>query len=286
MQYTEVLPDDLFSHHIESYWQMPVCTTEQAAPLKLLLPTCTFNIIFIDRPCLISTGLDSKWLPLRPGAVFFGQRSRYIHLKSRHALHLCGVRFKPFAFATIIKMPIAQLNDGFFPLEDLFSIDRSTATLIQQIIKTENTPLKVQWLDDLMAVLFRNTWSVDETLRAQLNYIMWRRGCVKVRELLEKFKVSKVTLRKHFLNKVGFTPKKVAQIWRMNYLLQMKEEFPDESLTGLCLDAGFYDQAHFIKDFKAQFGVAPRQFFTQNSPLVKMAHQSISKRFTHQYDPR
>ncbi len=286
MQYKEFLPDDVFSHHIESYWQMPVQAGDDIEPTELLLPTCTFNIIFTAQPCFIRSGINANWVHLQPGAAFFGQRNNCIHIKSAIPLKLGGVRFKPFAFANIINTPIFRLNDAFISLNKLFEITPPISSLIQRVIKTETFSGKIQLIDDLMGALLGKSMSVDETLRAQLNYIMDRRGAVKISDLFEEFDTSKVTLRKHFINKVGLTPKKVSQIWRMNYILQMKEDCPEENLTTLSLMAGFYDQAHFIKDFKLIFGIPPRKFFLQNTHLIKVAHQNISKRFTNQYDPR
>jgi AraC-like DNA-binding protein len=286
MHYSEVLPDDIFSNHIESYWNVPASFNNDGTPIELLLPTCTFNIIFTDKPCQIKMQPKADWEYLNPGATFFGQRHSCILLKADNALEITGVRFKPFAFANILNTPIFRFNDDFTPIESLFNIDASADKLIRAIAEEKSTSTKSQLINELMYVLFKDTLKVDETLRAQLNYIMDRKGAIKVSHLFEKFKVSKVTLRKHFINKVGLTPKKVSQIWRMNYLLQMKEENPSENLTTLALNAGFYDQAHFIKDFKLLFGIAPRKFFSQNTRLTKLAHQNISRRFTNQYDPR
>jgi len=286
MQYTEFLPNDYFSHHIECYWQMSIGTDDDNHFEELLLPTCTFNIIFTDQPCYISTKSDSNWIHFQPGAAFLGQRNNCIQIKSKVPLKLFGIRFKPFAFANIIDTPIFKLNDEFVPIGKVFDISTSISSLIQKIIETDSMFEKFDLMDDFMEALLSKSLSIDETLRAQLNYIMDRRGSLKISELLEEFNTTKVTLLKHFINKVGLTPKKISQIWRMNYVLKMKEDQPHENLTTLCLMAGFYDQAHFIKDFKLLFGIAPRKFFSQNTQLVKVAHQNISKRFTNQYDPR
>ncbi len=286
MQYTEIFPDDIFSHHVESYWHLSGFPEEKWSPAELLLPTCTFNIIFTDQPCFVKTKMNPKWIRLKPGATFFGQRNSCIQIKSDHSLNLCGIRFKPFAFAQIIDIPIFKLNDELTRFDQVFSLNWTTSSLIHQIIQTKDFSQRSELMNDLMSIVFKKTMSIDETLRAQLNYIMDRKGLVKISDIFEEFKISKVTLRKHFINKVGLTPKKVSQIWRMNYLFQMKEDCPKENLTTLCYKAGFYDQAHFIKDFKLLFGATPRQFFLQNTHLIKVAHQNISKRFSNQYDPR
>ncbi|MFT4535263.1 MAG: methylphosphotriester-DNA--protein-cysteine methyltransferase [Saprospiraceae bacterium] len=287
MQYSEMLPDDVYTRHVESYWHVASCKGTEASPLELLLPTCTFNIIVTDQPCYVKLTSESKWVSLRPGALFFGQRNCSVQIKSKRHLNLCGIRFKPFAFANIITTPVFQLNDSFIPLDKIFPINSVTCSLIQKLIETNELDNKTRLLDELMSDLFKqSSFSIDEQLRAQLNYILDRKGLVKVKDIFEEFNISKVTLHKNFINKVGLTPKKVSQIWRMNHLLQMKEEFPEENLTSLCLNAGFYDQAHFIKDFKLLFGLAPRKYFNQNIQLLKVAHMNISRRFTNQYDPK
>ncbi|MDF1697605.1 MAG: helix-turn-helix domain-containing protein [Saprospiraceae bacterium] len=285
MRYTELLPDEIFSRHIECFWQMELSELNNLKYTELLVPTCTFNIVFIDSPCYFRIKKNQKWKITKPGAYFLGQHNSCIQLRSSQPLQITGVRFKPFAFARIIDTPIFKLTDELTPLEELFDTS-SLSPLITQITTAKNKDIQFHLLNELMFSLFEKSLSIDEILRAQLNYILDRKGVLQISELFTEFKVSKVTLRNHFVNKVGLTPKKVSQIWRMNHFFQIKEDNPLQNLTSLCLDAGFYDQAHFIKEFKLLFGLTPRKFCLQNDHLVKIAHQNISRRFTNQYDPR
>lgn len=286
MKYKEVLPDDIFTHHIECYWSMEALFVNAFSSIDLLLPTCTFNIMFVDEPCFIKLKTDSDWIYQSPGAVFLGQRNSCIHLRSNKPLNIYGIRFKPFAFANILGIPAYTLNDELVNLDSIFSIKSSDYLTIDEILKFDNFDDKTPLINELMFVLFKNSLSTDERLRAQLNYIMDRRGAIKINELFAEFNTNKVTLRKHFINKVGLAPKRVSQIWRMNHFLQMKLEQPNETLTSLCLSAGFYDQAHFIKEFKSIFVMTPKRFFSQSSHLISVAQLNISKRFTNQYDPK
>jgi AraC-like DNA-binding protein len=284
MHYLEVLPDNIFSNHIESYWHFsaPVHNSDQA--VEILIPTCTFNIIFTENPCLVKT--ESSWNILTKGASFFGQRSNCLLIKSKSPIELYGIRFKPFAFSHLINTPIYQLNDRFIPLQKLLKLDTGSLSLLTEINKHIPTFEKFSILNDFMYILFKTTLTVDEKLRAQLNYIMDRKGSLKINELSSEFGTSKVTLRKHFINKVGLTPKKVAKIWRMNHFLDMKAQKPTMNLTELSLEAGFYDQAHFIREFKQLFDIPPRAYFQQNMDALRIAQVNISKRFSNQYDPR
>lgn len=286
MKFEETLPDDIFSHHIESYWNVQSETGNKVNEVELLFPTCTFNIFFVEDECLVQSKRSADWVTLKPGAVFVGQRNNSLIVKSFRPINLFGVRFKPFAFARIIKSPIYILNDEIIDLALLFELRRSTSELIDDILSVAESDSKYGLINELMYVLFGDSLLVDDTLRAQLNFIMERRGNAKISELFTAFGVSKVTLRKHFINKVGLTPKKVSQIWRMNYLLKLKNDNPDENLTSLSLRAGFYDQAHFIKDFKLLLGSPPKSYFDLNHTSVKLAQFNINRRFSNQYDPR
>ena len=287
MLYSEILPDNIFTHHIECYWHLStIDSTDGDRIFNFLMPTCTFNILFTNQTCQIKTTELGKWETLHPGSTFLGQRNHCIQIKSKHPLSITGVRFKPFAFAKLIDTPIYKLNDSLVPTQLLFAINKTQDRLIQRISKLKNLASQELYLNDLMFTFFGNSFTIDEILRAQLNYIMNRKGSAKISELFEEFKISKVTLHKHFVNKVGLSPKRVSQIWRMNYFFELYHQQSKHRLTALCLDAGFYDQAHFIKEFKALFKIAPRKFFEENSAFVRVAHQNISKRFNNKYDPR
>ena len=286
MNYSEAYADDIFSHHVECFWQLCSSQDHVVNPLELLLPTCTFNIVFTQNPCFIKDQGSAAWTLLQPGATFIGQASNCLSIKSVNPISIKGIRFKPFAFANIIKAPIYHLNDAFLPLTEIFDIDAPKASIIKAIISAKEETTQLDLINELLNDLIITEMYVDEQLRAQLNFIMERHGSLRISEILEEFTTSKVTLRKHFIDKVGLPPKKIAQIWRMNRVLQLREEFPRRNLTELCLNAGFYDQAHFCKDFKLLFGLPPKKFFSKNSNLIKIANHNISKRFSNQYDPR
>jgi AraC-like DNA-binding protein len=59
---------------------------------------------------------------------------------------------------------------------------------------------------------------------------------------------------------VGTSPKKFASIVRLKHVIHQYN--PDHSLTELAYEAGFYDQAHFIKEFKLFTGATPEKFFS------------------------
>jgi AraC-like DNA-binding protein len=58
---------------------------------------------------------------------------------------------------------------------------------------------------------------------------------------------------------VGSSPRQFTSIVRLRYFIDRYS--PYSSLTTASYEAGYFDQSHFIKDFKQFTGETPRQFF-------------------------
>ncbi|MEL6256119.1 MAG: helix-turn-helix domain-containing protein [Bacteroidota bacterium] len=286
MHYKEIQVPDHFSRHIEIYWEMHIKAGELNQINDLLLPDCTFNIIFSDQDLFIKSSYERIWKCMPSGVHFLGQRNTPMSFRVKKSVRVFGIRFKPFAFARILQIPIHNLTDQFLPLRQVFELSGPQEKSIHHILINWELERQCAEANQLLENLMEDSLTIDQNLRAQLNYILDRKGVLRVQELFTEFGVSKVTLHKHFINKVGLSPKKVSRIWRMNYFLQLKDNTSDENLTSLCLECGFYDQAHFIKEFKSMLGSAPREFFGQKSELLEISRFGIQQRFTHQYDPR
>ena len=70
--------------------------------------------------------------------------------------------------------------------------------------------------------------------------------------------ISQSPFEKRFRKVVGTSPKKFASIVRFNAVLNNLNT--TKSLAQLCYENNFFDQAHFIKDFKQFTGETPENF--------------------------
>lgn len=84
-------------------------------------------------------------------------------------------------------------------------------------------------------------------------------GNLKITMLAQQLKISQSKLERRFRKIVGASPKKFASIVRFRNVLNIASN--ESSMTQLGLEAGFFDQAHFIKDFKSFTGVTPEKYF-------------------------
>ncbi len=98
----------------------------------------------------------------------------------------------------------------------------------------------------------------DKLISEAIKLIYQYKGNIRINELNEKLFISQSPFEKRFRKVVGTTPKKFASIIRFNSILNGLNE--QKSLIEICHENNFFDQAHFIKDFKHFTGDTPEHF--------------------------
>jgi AraC-like DNA-binding protein len=98
----------------------------------------------------------------------------------------------------------------------------------------------------------------DKLIIEAVKLIYQSKGTIRVKELNEKLFISQSPFEKRFRKVVGTTAKKFASIVRFNSVLDNMSE--TKSLTEICYENNFFDQAHFIKDFRQFTGDTPEKF--------------------------
>lgn len=105
---------------------------------------------------------------------------------------------------------------------------------------------------------------VPDEIDLLYNLIMEGRGCVTISEQVEEFDQSPRYFRQHFVERVGINAKTLARIVRVNYLWSMIMKNSAVDFQDMVFEGGYFDQAHFIHDFKKIIGEAPSYFFKRN----------------------
>lgn len=101
-------------------------------------------------------------------------------------------------------------------------------------------------------------------------------GMITVNSLAEQFSMDRQSLNKTFLKHVHYTTKKFIIFVRVLNSIKFKFYNPSFSMTSLAHEFGYFDQSHFIYDFKRISGVTPAQLF-KRPPLFLQRHQANKK---------
>lgn len=166
------------------------------------------------------------------------------------------VYFTEVGFTHFASHPANELFNLSLSLEDVF--DKSSVNEVEEKLACANTDKqRIKIVEQFLLSQLKNI-QTDKLIIEAVKLIYQSNGTIRIKELNEKLFISQSPFEKRFRKIVGTTPKKFASIIRFNKVLENLDK--SKSLTEICFENNFFDQAHFIKDFKHFTGDTPEHF--------------------------
>jgi AraC-like DNA-binding protein len=247
----QFLPSPILQPYIKSFL---VIESEQRM-VNRILPDTSIVIAFRLRGQV--TFSDNGSIHHFPQSVISGIRtsSRIVDYASNTANLL--VIFKEGGAAAFFKEPLHELGSISVSLDYLIQPSKVNA-LEEKLAAADNNPHRIRIIEQFFLSELKNTqpdWLVSEAIQQ----IRFSKGDIKIKDLLSALPISRDPFEKRFRKITGTTPKHFAAIIRLKNLI---ENYSGAiSLTEAAYSAGYYDQAHFIKDFRSFTGQTPHDFF-------------------------
>lgn len=245
VSYREISPDDRLSSVIYCYWELK--TIE-----KLSYP-------FIYR--VVADGCIDIFFQLdKPSENFvMGFCKKYTEFPLENSFYYVGIRFLPTTFPLLFNINAKELSNRYERLEIVLN---ETSKFITEnfSIKDEFELIKLKLDTYFLNATAKSNTSLDIRFQDALYIILKNSGVVNVQTDL-KTGLSPRQLRRYFEFYVGDTAKTFSQVVRFQNILNAKPSTQSLRNNKIFFDLGYYDQAHFIKEFKNFYGVTPSKAF-------------------------
>lgn len=186
---------------------------------------------------------------------------------------LLGVEFRPTAFYRLFRSDCHHYTDCITDFDQ--ACPDVAASLIPALIAETSIPGKIHLLELSLCRLAEQALAPVEADLA-VDLIEQHSGCIRIEGLAEQCGCSDKKLYRQFLKMVGVSPKFFAKIVQINSVVaQLKHQSPD-GLQQLALTYGYYDQAHFTRDFQRFVGTRPLEFLRHPAPFLEtyLGHMS------------
>jgi AraC-like DNA-binding protein len=174
-----------------------------------------------------------------------------------------GVKFRPGAFRPYFGRSVACLRDRSVPIDEIFGAEG--IALARQVADLRGAAEKAaaveRFLNDRMTADDPNVERVGEIVDA----IGEDREIVSVEQVAERWRLGKRALQQLFHAYVGVGPKWVINRYRLHEALERLHEGAPISFSELAVELGYFDQAHFIRDFRKLVGCSPTAYRRRNS---------------------
>jgi AraC-like DNA-binding protein len=169
------------------------------------------------------------------------------------------VFFKEGAAVSFFRQPIHELFRQSISL-DHFML-RSELWILEEKLQASKTDAEKITIVEQFLISKINSTPPDMLVISAMSMIYKSRGNLRIKELLSQLHISQSVLEKRFRQVVGTSPKKFATIVRFKNAIHQYDR--NKPLTDLGYESGYYDQAHFIKEFRNFTGDSPEKFFGQ-----------------------
>ena len=169
-----------------------------------------------------------------------------------------GVKFRPGGFYGFFGSPVASITNRVLSVGDVF--DEPGRHFVDTILATEEDDRIVALCDEFL--LAQHPKHDGAAMRAGeiVRHIVTHPDVRKVDGLASTFGISKRQLQRLFHRYIGVSPKWVIQRYRLHEALDQVERDDQIDWSALASDLGYFDQAHFIRDFKALIGKTPGEY--------------------------
>lgn len=166
------------------------------------------------------------------------------------------VFFTEIGFTHFASHPANELFNLSISLNDIF--EKNVITEVEEKLAVATTDKKrIKMVEQFLLTQLKYI-ETDKLIVEAVKLIYQSNGTIRIKELNEKLFISQSPFEKRFRKVVGTTAKKFASIVRFNTVLDSLNE--PKSLTEICYEHNFFDQAHFIKDFRQFTGDTPENF--------------------------
>lgn len=231
-------------------------------------------VINFGKPYQRTKGNSTEIITVK-GSHFIGIKSKSCFVNPNSELECVSIRFKPGASSFFNMIPSNELADSVIPAVDIFGMD--IIQLENQISETKNKEEIIKLIEAFLLKRITNNYFALETI--DKIYSIYKNPTSTKLEYWENKNSNYKKNERRFLQYVGLPPKLFMKIVQFNYSTKIKSENPKISLTQIAHQSGYYDQAHFIKNFKQLAEITPKEYNPNTSVMTLLNQITINNQF-------
>jgi AraC-like DNA-binding protein len=258
-------PHPLLGHCVDSYMIVSVEQPVHGFIENTLLPHVTQSLVFgLDED---NTVYDCMHAEFCARHFISGPNDALCHVRFFSGMKKMIINFKPGGLYKIFHLPVHYFinrnrDAREFLGEQIFEIGEQ--------LREISLPRKIELINNWLISQIERQKKPDRNIDEAIRLIERNKGNISIRELELATFTTKRTLERHFLEQVGFHPKTFSRLVRFKGVIRYIESNLNVKWRQLADTFGYYDQSHFIHDFKTLTGGLPHNYFSLNTDFEKI----------------
>jgi AraC-like DNA-binding protein len=193
---------------------------------------------------------------------------RNVHLKLNGKVDILGICFFPEGFYPFIKIPLSEFKNQLLGAREVgFKLADKISERLKEVT---DVVARLAILEDELALLLVNGNQTPENFRQLFNALKQSDNLLQLNEFCRRHDVGIRTLERMFNKYVGVSANTYSTLNRFHSSLNQLLYNDYSKLSDLAYGNGYFDQMHFIKDFKRFAGNAPKNFVNQKNSILQI----------------
>lgn len=242
---------------VKCYWTLE-SLKEKSPEKQTIVPDGCIEMIF-HYGAVYKQYIENGKSIIQPRCFVIGQLTRPLVIEPTGETGIFSIRFHPNGFLPFSTVPIKETENTAVSLEKLFGKDG--LEIEKEILNANSTFDRIKLIETFLFNRLTDTENIDRIVKSTVETILTANGQLSVNELSEQLNINRRQLVRKFSSAIGLSPKQLSKTIRLQATLKMLLNKKFTSLTALAYENEYYDQAHFIKDFKELTGYTPKEFY-------------------------
>lgn len=259
MQGKTYKPSHELTEFIKRYWTLDF-PKENTPEINTIIPDGTMKLIFHYGDLYWHHPPNDKKY-LQPRCFLIGQLTRPYVIEPDGDTGTFVAQFHPYGFLPFSTMPIKEMINKPIALDMLFG--ECGRQLEADILNAKNTDERIVIIEKFLLDRISNASTIDKIVDSVVETILTANGQVTINEVSESNSITRRQLSRKFSSTIGLSPKQLSKIIRLQATLKKLLENENPKLTDIAYDNEYYDQSHFIKEFKEFTGFSPKDFYEE-----------------------
>ncbi|MFC0774038.1 helix-turn-helix domain-containing protein [Terrimonas alba] len=205
---------------------------------------------------------------MRSEIVLTGIGSQFAGMMtSEGKARIFSIYFNPTGFYRIFGVPAVHFTDRIE--EDEYTCRKDLEGLHQQLREAKHISGMIACCEEYLTRLLSRSKAKDayNSILFLSERIVRNGSSQSIEKLAYDANMSMKTFERRFTEQVGVSPKLFSRIVRFNRAIALKMNDHKKNWTTIAHHCGYFDQMHFIKDFKLFSGTPPDVFFKNTPPV-------------------
>jgi AraC-like DNA-binding protein len=195
-----------------------------------------------------------KDFTLQPRGVLVGLQSSSVRLDVNKSHKAVRVGFQPGGMYRFLGFSMSEMIDASYDAADVLG---------NEIEEVNNKLQEAEGFDEIKTIIEHFLLDQVKVLKrplpfdkAMLEMIRFH-GNIPIEKVASMACLSLRQFERVSKERIGFSPKMFARLVRFSKAYRLRENFPELTWTSIAYSCGYFDQMHFIRDFKEFTGITP-----------------------------